>query len=230
MSVAEKEAPAAADPSGRRTPTLSGHFAVFNQWTRIDSVSEGRFLERIAPGAFAKTIAENRGAMRVLFQHGRDPNIGEKPLGIPTVLREDEQGVYFEVPLFDTDYVRELLPALRAGAFGSSFRFRVVRESNDPAPARSLYNPEGLRERTIREARVMEFGPVTFPAYEGATAAARAYGLVLVPCAAEEVETTRPAARGEREPLPQLVTAACAVSSGVGRAGRPVAARLAPAR
>jgi hypothetical protein len=46
-----------------------------------------------------------------------------------------------------------------------------------------------LREQTIREAKVMEFGPVTFPAYEGATAAARAHALVLVACGLEEVET-----------------------------------------
>jgi hypothetical protein len=36
----------------------------------------------------------------------------------------------------------------------------------------------------------MEFGPTTFPAYEGATAAARAHALVLVACGSEEVETT----------------------------------------
>ena len=38
----------------------------------------------------------------------------------------------------------------------------------------SSYKPTGLPERTITEAKVMEFGPVTFPAYEDATAASGA--------------------------------------------------------
>src|SRR5207248_5458422 len=61
--------------------TLVGHFAVFNQWTEISSAFEGHFLERIAPRAFNKTFKENRANMRVLFQHGKDPQVGDKPLG-----------------------------------------------------------------------------------------------------------------------------------------------------
>jgi phage head maturation protease len=33
-------------------PTVSGHFAVFNRWTEIDSLFEGQFMERFAPGSF----------------------------------------------------------------------------------------------------------------------------------------------------------------------------------
>jgi phage head maturation protease len=39
-------------------------------------------------------------------------------------------------------------------------------------PGKSDYNPDGLPEITILEARLIEFGPVTFPAYAGATARA----------------------------------------------------------
>jgi hypothetical protein len=56
--------------------------------------------------------------------------------------------------------------------YGSSFRFRVMRESIDAKPARSSYNPEQLPERPIREARLFEFGPVTFHAYAGRDGAA----------------------------------------------------------
>ena len=92
-------------------------------------------------------------------------------LGVPTLLREDEQGAAYEV--LDTTYVADLLPGLRIGAYGASFRFKVLGEDVDQKPNRSTYNPLGLPERTIREATVMEFGPVTFPAYEGATAGVR---------------------------------------------------------
>lgn len=154
-------------------PTLIGHFARFNEWTLIDSMFEGRFMERIAPGAFSKTIAENLPNMRVLFQHGKDPSIGDKVLGPIEELREDDQGAYYEVPLLDTSYNRDLLPGLEQGLYGASFRFRVTREDVDQEPKASKHNPEGIPERTIREAAVMEFGPVTFPAYAGATAGVR---------------------------------------------------------
>ncbi len=154
-------------------PTMHGHFAVFNEWARISSVFEGTFLERLAPGVFAKTFAESRDKMRVTFQHGKDPQLGDKPLGPIDVLREDERGAYYEVPLLDTSYNRDLLPGLRAGLYGSSFRFSVVKEEMVSRPKRSDHNPDGLPERTIREAQVPEFGPVTYPAYAGATAGIR---------------------------------------------------------
>jgi len=155
------------------TPTLVGRFAVFNKWAEINSMFDGSFLERIAPGAFAHTLAHDRPQLRVLFQHGRDPMIGDKPLGVPAVLREDELGGAHEVPLLDTGYVAELLPGLRAGVYGASFRFQVVREQFDQQPPISAYNPKALPERTIQQAKVLEFGPVTFPAYGGATAGVR---------------------------------------------------------
>src|SRR3990167_9572772 len=54
-----------------------------------------------------------------------------------------------------------------------SYRFMVTREDWEPHPERSDYNPKALPERTIREARVFEFGPVTFPADAGADVAVR---------------------------------------------------------
>ena len=152
---------------------LTGHFAVFNQWTRIDSIFEGTFMERMAPGAFTKTFAESRESMRCLFQHGRDFGIGDKPLGPIQTLREDDQGAYYEVPLLDTSYNRDLLPGLKSSLYGASFRFTVVRDDVIARPARSAYNPDAIPERTVLEAKVREFGPVTFPAYEGATAGVR---------------------------------------------------------
>jgi HK97 family phage prohead protease len=161
-------------------PTLVGHFARFGEWARIDSVLEGLFLERIAPGAFRDTFATNRARIRVLFQHGRDPNIGDKPLGPIAELREDPEGAYYEVPLLDTAYNRELIPGLRAGLYGASFRFTVTREDFATRPQRSAYNPDAIPERTILAANVFEFGPVVFPAYSGATAGIRSLWVPIV--------------------------------------------------
>jgi HK97 family phage prohead protease len=154
-------------------PTMHGQFAVFDQWTTIESAWEGHFIERIAPGAFAKTFKENRSGMRVLFQHGMDPQIGDKPLGPIEDLSETATGASYSVPLLDTTYNRDLIPGLEAGLYGASFRFRVMKEELDQKPKGSSHNPDAIPERTIREAQVFEFGPVTFPAYAGATAGVR---------------------------------------------------------
>jgi hypothetical protein len=65
------------------------------------------------------------------------------------------------------------LPGLRAGAYGASFRFNVIRDAWNNTPGVSDHNPHGLPERTIKETRTAEFGPVTFPASPTASAAVR---------------------------------------------------------
>ena len=158
--------------------TMHGYLAVFNEWSEINSAHEGHFMERLAPSAFTQTINSNRGVdgqtrMKVTFNHGKDPHLGDKVLGIPTVLEPDDHGVRYEVPLFDTEYNRELAPGLKAGAYGSSFRFNVVTDDFKRKPGASAYNPSGLPERTVKEVRMQEFGPVTFPAYPNATSGMR---------------------------------------------------------
>jgi HK97 family phage major capsid protein/HK97 family phage prohead protease len=152
--------------------TLSGHFSVFNAWYEVDSLWEGRFLERVAPGAFKKTFAENRDKIRVTFNHGQDPDLGDKVLGPITALSEDGVGAAYELELLD-GLPPLLLNGLRRGVYGSSFRFRVVKEEWDDVPKASEDNPSALPERTIKEVDVFEFGPVTFPASPTASAAVR---------------------------------------------------------
>lgn len=151
---------------------MEGYLAPFNEWTEIDSLFEGRFMERIAPGAFTKTLQER--TPKVLFQHGHDPTVGDKPLGVPRTIEARDHGEWFSVGLFDTtSYVRDLIPAIEAGQYGVSFRFSAVKEIFEAEPEKSDHNPEGLPERTVLEASLPEFGPVTFPAYDGATVGLR---------------------------------------------------------
>ena len=145
---------------------------VFNTWTNIRGW-EGDFLERVAPGATAGTIRDNRDSMRVLFDHGMDAQIGNKVLGPIRALEERSDGPHYEVPLFDTSYNRDLLPGLKAGVYGASMRMRVTGDEWDDNPARSDANPDGIPERTITAMKVLEFGPVTFPANPGASAGVR---------------------------------------------------------
>lgn len=180
-------------------PTMEVRFSAFDTWYEIDSLFEGTFLERVSKGAFVKTIRENRDRMRVLFDHGYDPQIGNKVLGPIKDLREDADSPVGVVPLFDTSYNRDLVPGLEAGVYGSSMRMRVIKDEWNDDPGPSAHNPKGIPERTIKEIRLVEFGPVTFPANPDATAGVRSLTDMLYeqmrsrdPQTVAEVERTAP--------------------------------------
>lgn len=166
---------------------LSGYAAVFNQDTPIRSW-EGTFDERIAPGAFTKTLAERKPVMQ--FDHGRDSRFGSLPIGNFTTLREDPQGLYVEGDLFD--HAAPIAEAIRSGAVsGMSFKFGVVRDQWHDANGKEINSKRELQDllwgdgkdmngeqrgplkRTIKEVRMIEAGPVVFPAYPQTTVGVR---------------------------------------------------------
>jgi len=147
--------------------TLVGFAAVFNDWVEIDSW-EGTFRERIDPKAFDKTLKESGERVKVLFNHGMDPQIGDKPLGKPALMEPRSKGLWTETPMDETSYNSDLKVLLKSGALdGMSFRFSVMDESWEDG------EDGQLDERTIREVKLFEFGPVTFPAYEATSAGMR---------------------------------------------------------
>jgi phage head maturation protease len=137
---------------------------------RSASAKEGHFFESVAPTALEKTIAENRKHIRCLFHHGQDPMCGVKPLGPILSLEADTS---YEVELLEADYVRALIPGIAANQYGVSFGFHVVKDDVTMHPRRSDWNPSGISQVTIREARLQEFGPTPFPADKGANVAVR---------------------------------------------------------
>jgi len=147
--------------------TLVGYAAVFNETTRIDSW-EGKFDEQIAPGAFSKTLNERGDKIKILFDHGMDPSIGNKPIASIDELVEDDYGLRLKATFIDRPYAADIKEAIRAKAIdGMSFRFSVKKdewtEPDDDSPP----------VRTLKEVRLHELGPVTFPAYEATTAGVR---------------------------------------------------------
>jgi len=190
---------------GDKPPRLTGHFARFGVFNEIDSAIEGRFLERIEPGAFARTFKNNRDNIKLLFQHGLDQTVGQQPIGRITELRSEKAGPYYEAELFPS-VPPLVMDGLRAGAYGVSYRFSVVDEDWNPKPARSPENPKALPERTIREARVFEFGPVTFPADAGADIVVRSLTDQMTPQpvapSSEPAAEPHPADEARDEPVP----------------------------
>lgn len=162
--------------------TLEGYAAVFGQKTEINSW-EGRFNETMQEGCFRKTLKERTPVMQ--FDHGRDARTGSVPIGAFDVLREESHGLYCKARMFDNPVVEPIRQAIEGGAItGMSFRFTVVRDEwRDNAGKlvrgdeimRLLYEPgtRGPLERTIKEVRLSEAGPVVFPAYAGTSVGVR---------------------------------------------------------
>jgi HK97 family phage prohead protease len=151
---------AAEDADGR---TLEGYAAVFNEWTDI-SDRMGTYRERIAPGAFKRSIGQRTPVLQ--FDHGQHPLIGSLPLGAVTTLREDRNGLFVKARLSDNWLVEPFRDAIRDGGVkGMSFRFRVIADEWD--------TDDDGENRTIKEVELLELGPVVFPAYEQTSVAVR---------------------------------------------------------
>lgn len=163
------------EPTAADNPVMVVRFSMFDTPYEISSTTEGKFVEKISPGAFSKTIMERASQIKVMFNHGVDGPTKDMILGKTLALEERADGTYAEVELFDTSYNKDLLPGLRAGVYGSSFMFHVVDDKWDDHPTRSASNPKGLPERTVNAVRLLEFGPVTWPANPATSAGLRSH-------------------------------------------------------
>lgn len=164
--------------------TLEGYAAVFGQWTEIDSW-EGMFREQFKRGSFRKTLRQ-RGAPLMQYDHGRHPLIGSIPIGRYDTMQETDAGLHVVGRLTDNWLIEPVRDAIRdGGVTGMSIRFAVVRDEWRDTNGK-LVKPDELMEllwapgdrgpleRTVIEARLMEAGPVAWPAYDGTSVGVRA--------------------------------------------------------
>jgi HK97 family phage prohead protease len=167
--------------------TLEGYAAIFDAETPIRSW-EGNFDEKIARGAFKKTLKERKPVMQ--FNHGHDARFGSLPIGSYEDVREDAKGLYVRGRLFE--HAEPIREAIDQGAVsGMSFKFQVVREEWHDKDGKEITSRSELREllwgdgkdmhgkqrgplkRTLKEVRMSEAGPVVFPAYAQTTVGVR---------------------------------------------------------
>lgn len=143
-------------------PKLVGYAAVFN------SLSEnlGGFREKIDPGAFDGVLDND---VRAVFNHDSNFVLGRTKSGT-LKLSVDATGLRYEVDLPDTQQSRDIMTLIERGDVdGSSFKFVIDREGD-----KWEEDDEGRVIRTISKfARLLDVGPVTFPAYPEASAAKR---------------------------------------------------------
>lgn len=141
---------------------IAGYGAVFNRWYDVWG-----FRERIAPGAFAKTLKESPD-IRGMFNH--DPNflLGRTKAGTMDV-SEDGKGLRYEIRADAADPQAQSIgrKIARGDVDGSSMAFFVHAEewekSSDDKPDK----------RTITEIELIETGPVTMPASPSTSAKIR---------------------------------------------------------
>lgn len=137
---------------------LSGYAAVFN-----DASVPLPFSERIAPGAFRKTLSETPD-VRLLINHEGLP-LARTKNGTLT-LSEDEVGLRFDADLPDTSEARDLWTLIQRGDVDQmSFAFRVIRQKWSA----------DRTERTLTEVSLADgdVSVVTYPAYPTTSVEAR---------------------------------------------------------
>jgi len=149
--------------------TFVGYAAVFN------SPSEPLpFIERIAPGAFSKTLRARKQDIKLYVNHNSDMVLASRNSGTLR-LSEDERGLRVEADLpEDVSYSRDLMALMRSGVVDKmSFGFQVDRKGD-------RWSDDGM-ERTLTSVRLFEVSVVTgFPAYEATTAAVRSLSALSV--------------------------------------------------
>jgi len=139
---------------------IVGYAAVFNQL----SEEIWGFREKIAPGAFAGSIAAED--VFALWQHQSDKPLARKAnrtLG----LREDTVGLAVEITPVDTSWGRDAIASVESGLVSHfSFGFETIRDEWD-------WTDRNMPVRTLLEVKLHEVSPVTFPAYPQTSAEAR---------------------------------------------------------
>lgn len=141
---------------------LDGYFAVFNQ---PYEVMPG-WIEEIAPGAFARTLRENRD-VKVLWNHDTNIVLGSTE-NRTAYLAEDERGLHgpVEINEEDQDAKNAFARVARGDVRGCSFGFdiRAMEES---------WDEDGTYRTRLTDVDLYEVSPCTFPAYGQTSITAR---------------------------------------------------------
>jgi uncharacterized protein len=124
------------------------------------------FIERIAPGAFGKSLSQRSKDVRLYINHNSDMVLASKRSGTLR-LSEDSTGLRVEADLPDTTAARDLRALMNAGVVSTmSFGFTVPRGGDK-------WSGDGS-ERTLTGINLHEVSVVTgFPAYPQTEAAVR---------------------------------------------------------
>ncbi len=123
------------------------------------------------PGAFDRALRQNQDVAG-LFNH--DPNLvlGRTSAGT-MALTKDATGLRYEIELGDTSISRDVQEHIRRGdVTGSSFSFTIP-PGGDKWTRTQDEDGKYFEVREVLDVELYDVGPVTFPAYQGTSAAVR---------------------------------------------------------
>lgn len=132
---------------------IEGYFAVFNKETEL---WPGAF-EEIAPEAFDGTLLDD---VRALINHDTTLVLGRTKSNT-LELKADNVGLWGRIKINtnDTDAMNLYERVARGDVDQCSFGFNILAEETD-------WRDDGTVKWTIKEVRLFEVSPCTFPAYE----------------------------------------------------------------
>jgi hypothetical protein len=166
---------------GNRNPVLGGYAAVFNSL----SIPIFNFRERIAPGAFRRTL-ETKPDVRALINHDSNLVLGRTTSGTLTV-GEDAKGLAVRVELPSTSYALDLAESVRRGDVNQmSIGFRIPKGGDE------IMAEDGGTVRELRDIDLIDVSAVTFPAYTQTRVEIRSYIKFLEGQEHEEREAPEP--------------------------------------
>lgn len=141
--------------------SIEGYFAVFDSVYQIAP----DMSESIAQGAFDNTLS---GDIRALINHDTTLVLGRTKANT-LQLRTDSHGLWGHIDINpnDSDAMNLYNRVQRGDVDQCSFGFDILNEKTD-------FREDGSVHWTIKEVRLYEVSPCTFPAYEETHIAARA--------------------------------------------------------
>jgi HK97 family phage prohead protease len=173
------------DGDGDAAPVIEGYAAVFGQL----SVDLGGWRERIAPGAFERSVTDND--VRALWEHDPQYVLGRNRAKTLT-LEEDARGLRILAVPPRTSWAADLLESMRRGDVNQmSFGFYVRQDEWTEEPDFGLV-------RTLRDVDLFDVSVVTYPAYPQTSAEARARAQKEDNGGAADIEGERARARARR--------------------------------
>jgi len=144
----------------------------FDEWLEVDSIFEGHFMERFAPGSLKKTFSENLNRIRVYFEHGFSKVYDSQPIAELLRAWEEKDAAWFNASLLN-GLPELLLSGIERGQYGASIGARIVKSEINSDPKPSVFNPQGLGERTYTEVQAHDFSITPRPAYANTSVAMR---------------------------------------------------------
>ncbi|PRX17220.1 prohead peptidase [Orenia metallireducens] len=138
MQYKTKRVPFELKDFDQKTGIFTGYAAVFG------NVDAGGDL--IQPGAFTKTLKDNKDRIKICWQH--DPY---SPIGKPLEMREDKKGLFVKGQISDTSLGKDVKILMKDGVINElSIGYDTVKKKWK----------DGVRH--LKELKLYEFSPVTW--------------------------------------------------------------------